>query len=741
MLVVTAVQSSQATAATVPGSAEQVVTLDLKPRNAALLQQLAARSSGRAPLSGERLAELFYPTEAQVATVRTAMAGQGFRLIARHGLALRFAGAPAAAKRAFGESQAPGQPPASLAGLVSDIEGLEGTPSLKPRAVAGPRTVTPSCSGAQDLHETAGGYLPAQLASPAGYDHDALINAGYDGGGERIAFVEFSNYLPSDIAAYQSCFGLSVPITDVPVAGGNAQRNSALEVSLDVETAISAAPGLDHAYVYIAPPTTSMASVLDQIVAEQPSTGVHVISVSWGLCETLMTPSRVAATNTALQIAAVAGISVLVGSGDQGSLDCGLPPLSVDDPAAQPFATAVGGTSLFLDRTGPQREVVWNDLFGAGGGGISRFWAKPTWQTGPGVINSYSSGVPCHRSAGVCREVPDVSLNATAGRRGYIVHCTAGDCFREGWMLSGGTSASAPLMAGIVADANQYSRAHGGQRLGFANPFLYQTFQDTGSVFRDITLGDNSLGFDGRYPATAGYDLATGIGSVGAQGLATALAAFSPSAPTLRPTTLTAAPSRPRIVLYGAPITFRGQLRGPSGRARRAGRVPAGHRPAGVPPMADDDRRGRHLVDQAGPRDHPQVPVARRVSGVATPIAVVGPGIGRARDSVTWHRRGAAGGPRAADRPCRHPVQDDDELDAPDDRPHSRRLGTAARRGAMDETRSGDHGRPRQGVPVGRAASARPVADALAVRRRPQRPVDEHSIAGHHRRHDRLTHR
>ena len=73
--------------------------------------------------------------------------------------------------------------------------------------------------------------------------------------------------------------------------------------------------------------------------------------------------------------------------------------------------------------------------------------------------------------------MPDVSLNATAGRRGYIVHCTAGDCFREGWMLSGGTSASAPLMAGIVADANQYSQAHGGQRLGFANPFLYQTFQ------------------------------------------------------------------------------------------------------------------------------------------------------------------------------------------------------------------------------------------------------------------------
>ena len=564
MLVVTAVQSSQASAATVPGSAQRVVTLDLRPRNAALLERLAAGSSGRAPLSAARIAELFYPTDAQVATVRSAMAVQGFRMVGRHGLALRFAGAPAAASRTFG-ARAQAAPPASLAGLVADVEGLAGTPPLKPQASPGPRTVTPSCPGPGNLQAAHGGYLPAQLASPAGYDHDALINAGYDGSGERMAFVEFSNYLPADVAAYQSCFGLSVPITDVPVAGGTTQRTGALEVSLDLETALSAAPGLGGAFVYIAPPTTSMASVIDQIVAEQPATGVHVVSVSWGLCETLMTPSRVAATNTALQLAAVAGMSVLVGTGDQGSLDCGLPPLSVDDPAAQPFATAVGGTSLFLDRTGTQREVAWNDATGAGGGGISRFWAKPTWQSGPGVINSYSSGVPCHRSAGVCREVPDVSLNATAGRHGYIVHCTAGDCFGQGWMLSGGTSASAPLMAGIVADANEYSLAHGGPRMGFANPFLYDTFHGAAATFRDITLGDNSVGSDVRYPATPGYDLATGIGSVDAQRLATALSAYAPTTPTLRPTTLTAAPTRARIVLYGSPVTFRGELRGPSG--------------------------------------------------------------------------------------------------------------------------------------------------------------------------------
>lgn len=548
-------------AATVPSSTEQIVTLDLKPRNAALLERIAARSSGRPPLDAARIAQLFYPTADQVAAVRSAMAARGFRFVSRHGLAMRFAGAPAKTARAFGTAKAAPNP---IAGLVADVEGLGDTPPLRPQAVSAPHAVTPSCTGANELHAADGGYLPAELGSAGAYGHNALINAGYDGEGERMAFVEFSNYLPADVAAYQSCFGLSVPVTDVPVAGGTTERHSALEVSLDVETALSAAPRLDHAYVYIAPRTLSMASVINQIVADQPSTGVHVVSISWGLCETLLTPSRVAATNAALQLAAVAGMTVLVGSGDQGSLDCGLPPLAVDDPGSQPYATSVGGTSLYLNRTGPQREVAWNDAFGAGGGGISRYWAKPTWQSGPGVVNGFSSGTPCRRASGVCREVPDVSLNATAGARGYIVHCTAGDCFRQGWLLTGGTSASAPLMAGIVADANEYSRAHGGGRMGFANPFLYATFRDGGSVFRDITLGDNSLGPDGRYPATAGYDLATGIGSVDAPGMAAALAAYSASSPTLRPTTLTATPAGPRTVLYGRPVVFSGELRGPS---------------------------------------------------------------------------------------------------------------------------------------------------------------------------------
>jgi hypothetical protein len=151
-------------------------------------------------------------------------------------------------------------------------------------------------------------------------------------------------------------------------------------------------------------------------------------------------------------------------------------------------------------------------------------------------------------------------MNATAGSRGYIVHCPAGNCFGGGWLLAGGTSAGAPLLAGIVADANQYSRAHGGQRLGFANPFLYRMFANHPAVFRDITRGDNGPGREPRYPATRGYDLATGIGSVSAEQLALHLAAAPPSNPSPDPTTLTAAPTGPRTVSYGTPIDFHGRL-------------------------------------------------------------------------------------------------------------------------------------------------------------------------------------
>ena len=510
------------------------VTLSLRPHNAALLARLAATSSARAPLSPRLVRQLFLPTAADLRAVRTAMAARGLVYHSHKGLTLTFSGSPAAVAHAFDVSLVAGErpdgtgfrrplsqprPPASIAGLVQDVGGLNTEAVPQPLLSPGAGVATPGCSGPAET----GGYLPAQLGSSGGYGHDALIDAGFDGSGERIAFVEFSAYKPSDVAVYQACFGLSVPVSDVAVGTTAPDRSGSAEVELDVETAIAAAPGLDHAYVYMAPQTATLPAILNAIVADAPVSGVRIVSDSWGICEPLIAPARAAATNQALQLAAVSGITVLAASGDSGSFDCsGFPVLAVDDPAAQPFATGVGGTTLHLKRSGGHREVVWDDAAGAGGGGLSRFWQRPSWQAGVGVVNPFSNG---HR------ELPDVALHSSPIEHGHIVYCSTDACGRLGWTTFGGTSAAAPLLAGIVADMNQYSRAHGGQRLGYANPFLYDRLRHHRAVFRDVVRGDNHIGGKGPYPATPGYDLATGVGSVRSSLLAVDLAATSPAHP------------------------------------------------------------------------------------------------------------------------------------------------------------------------------------------------------------------
>ena len=158
----------------------------------------------------------------------------------------------------------------------------------------------------------------------------------------------------------------------------------------------------------------------------------------------------------------------------------------------------------------------------------------PGWQTGDGVHNPYSDAANCGLASGYCRQSPDISLVADPAT-GYPVYCTSQvGCAGQGWTVIGGTSAAAPLMAAITADMNEYSQANGGQRLGFANPFLYQTFGTTPSAFHDITDGSNDVtgGYLGLYPATAGYDMASGLGSVNANVLVGYL--FSRIPPTQR---------------------------------------------------------------------------------------------------------------------------------------------------------------------------------------------------------------
>jgi subtilase family serine protease len=181
--------------------------------------------------------------------------------------------------------------------------------------------------------------------------------------------------------------------------------------------------------------------------------------------------------------------------------------------------TSVGGTDL--TRVSPRRtEQVWNeaaDESGAGGGGISSLWPMPAYQAGPGVVSKLSSGKPCGLRSGYCRETPDVAASADPVH-GYEIY------YHRAWGPTGGTSAAAPLWAALTAliDVDQASL----HPVGFLNPALYSLEAARAAVLNDVTVGndDYTTTNNGLYPATAGYDMASGLGTPVGSSLASALA-------------------------------------------------------------------------------------------------------------------------------------------------------------------------------------------------------------------------
>jgi hypothetical protein len=558
------------------------VFVTLKPRNSDLLADLAAHSSGQKPLDPARIKALFLPTKDDVTSVRSYMSNHGLHFRTAKGLTLSFAGDAGAAERAFGVQlvnyrdargrafRAPNGPlrlPPALVNRVAAVDGLDTVARYRPAAAVESHALTPVAGcGAPAYQTSQGGYLPADLAGSGGYNFQPLLDAGSDGDGEAVAFIEYSYYLSSNVTKFKQCYGLTTPITNKSVGATNYDLNDQPEVILDLDVALSAAPHLGAAYVYMAKNTVSMATMLNQIVADQATTNVHIISISWGLCEQFLPPSELSAVNGALQLAAVAGMSVFSASGDSGSSDCGAGVgLAVDDPASQPFATAVGGTTL--DVTAPTRsggEVVWNGGpdGGSGGGGLSLLWAMPSWQSAAGIVGPDSSGVPCAAGSGYCRQVPDVALNSDP-QTGYIIYCTWPSSACAGWIKVGGTSAAAPLLAGMTADANEYSLANGGERLGFASPFLYDRFANSSPMFIDVQSGTNDILSLGKYSAGPGFDMATGLGSLDGYQFAQDLAGYTASAPPEQghPTVLTASPTTNKTITYGRSLTFAGVLK------------------------------------------------------------------------------------------------------------------------------------------------------------------------------------
>jgi kumamolisin len=529
-----------------------------------LLQSLYDPSSPdyRHYLTPDEFAQRFGPTSEQRQAVIDFLTRQGFSISQTSTDLIDFSGAESLAERVFevtiNNYRGPSgrifyanatRPkfPADLALAITSISGLDdanlfahppipwhNVRAFNPNAVS--NCPTAGQGGGGTFGGSQVGYIPSQFAKA--YNFDGLHSAGLQGQGQTVGIFELDGYSLSDVQTYMQCFGGgSVPIQNVMIDGFNGQAGSgAIEVEMDMEIILSMAPNLAKLIVYEAPNTTqSYNDEWARIVRDR----TPVISDSWGGCEKYIGQQEVNQENQFLQQAAAQGQTVLVATGDSGSADCFQlqggnfdTSLNALDPAAQPYVTAVGGTSLLLNSDNSyQSETVWNGgiLGGAGGGGLSQFWKQPSWQTGPGVQSSYSNGM---------RETPDVSLDADPAT-GYPLYCTTGSYCSgssSGWRTVGGTSAAAPMWAAFVTLANEQAAEVGKKPLGFLNPALYKVGSGShySRDFHDITPPSNSSGpsnndegFNGgAYPVTQNFDMATGWGTFDAANLAADLVAM-----------------------------------------------------------------------------------------------------------------------------------------------------------------------------------------------------------------------
>jgi subtilase family serine protease len=355
------------------------------------------------------------------------------------------------------------------------------------------------------------------------------VNSGIAGKGQTIVIIDSfgSPTAEADLKKFDADYGLPdppsfkqlAPIGSVPFdPTNNDQIGWAEETSLDIQWAHSMAPAAN--IIVLTSPVSETQGVqgMPQFLQLEQYAVSHnlgkIISQSWATTEnTLFTPAGQAQVfkpfEAFYQWAALNHVSIFASAGDSGSANVDVngntyPFPTVGYPASSPWVTAVGGTSLYADTNGNyQKETVWNDGVGsATGGGISQYFKEPVYQKFlPAQTQKLLNGY---------RGLPDIAMNADPETPipvylGFLQSSS-------GYYLFGGTSESAPLWAGLTADADQYV----GHPLGFLNPYLYllgANKQLASEVFHDITVGNNSQGTIPGYSATVGWDATTGWGS------------------------------------------------------------------------------------------------------------------------------------------------------------------------------------------------------------------------------------
>jgi pseudomonalisin len=528
-----------------------ILSLNLKQGAQAEIKQfLAEQQDPKSPnyhkwLTPEQFGAKFGPTDQDIADVTAWLSRQGFQIehVGRSRLWVNFSGSVAQVERAFQTNirtyQVHGSlhhanavnptMPRAFSGLVSGVVTMHDfrkTHFLSVRSQL-PFDFTSPSTGANFL-------APADFATI--YDVNPLYTAGITGAGQTIAIVGRTNIQLADVEFFRSFFGLRAndPViinngTDPGDLGGDDET----EADLDVEWSGAVAP--DATVKFVVSASTASTDGIDLSVQYVVDNNIAAImSTSYGECEASLSATENNFYNTIYAQAAAQGITAFVSSGDSGASGCDAytattgTGAAVSGLASTPFNVAVGGTEFnegagsYWNATDDPTtegsaisyipEVVWNEsaLNGgtgllATGGGASILYTKPAFQTGPGVPND---GM---------RDVPDVALTA-ANHDGYLI--IQGHTATASGMISvGGTSAAAPSFAGLMALVLQKT----GSAQGNANTVFYAmgTNQQAGgtAVFHDITSGNNSVPGVTGFTATAGYDQATGWGSVDAANL------------------------------------------------------------------------------------------------------------------------------------------------------------------------------------------------------------------------------
>jgi kumamolisin len=341
-------------------------------------------------------------------------------------------------------------------------------------------------------------------SGPSGYFIGSDMRAAYYGGtaltgsGQSVGLVEFAGYNVNDVTNYFSKVGqtLNVAIVGVSTDGSSlncTRRCDDTEQVLDIEEAISMAPGMSQVLVYVS--STSDVSIFNKMATDNIAKS---LACSWG-----WSPADPNSNDPIFKEFAAQGQTLFAASGDSGAYRT---QSRYVYPADDAYVTSVGGTNLTTTSAGGswKSETAWT----YSGGGISPTRiAIPSYQKTSGVITTANKGSKVYRNS------PDVAAEANTDN--YI--CYNGTC-AGGW---GGTSFAAPRWAGYLALVNQQSVAYGISTLGFINPTIYSIGlgANYGKNFHDITSGNN-----GTYSTKVGYDLVTGWGSPNGIGLINSLA-------------------------------------------------------------------------------------------------------------------------------------------------------------------------------------------------------------------------